>query len=343
MRIKRIIYLTYGRIMFIRLLVKQKKIAIKEKPDYIHIHNLFPLISPSILPVAKNAGIPVLMTVHNYRLICPNGLFYMNGNICERCSFGREYWCVLKNCENNIIKSVGYALRNWWSRYKSYFLENVNIFVCLTEFQRTKLIDVGFPEEKITVLPNMVEIPSLNITSNVGEYIGFAGRLSQEKGISVLLKAAKYNLEIPFSAAGDCFNVQGSIGDIPNNFRLTGFLTSGRLREFYENSRIIVLPSVWYEGFPITLIEAMLHGKPVICSSIGGLVEIVEEGVTGLLVEPNNAKDLSEKIRYLWERPELCQKMGQAGREKALREYSHDIYYERLMKIYRRAKLAINN
>ena len=125
--------------------------------------------------------------------------------------------------------------------------------------------------------------------------------------------------------------------DVFNNFEFCGHLNGNELRTFYLHSRVFVLPSIWYEGFPNTLLEAMTYAKPVVCSRIGGLPEIVDDGVTGLLFEPGNSDDLAKKIRYLWDRPELCRKMGQAGREKALREYSPEKYYQHLMEVYEKA------
>lgn len=123
--------------------------------------------------------------------------------------------------------------------------------------------------------------------------------------------------------------------DAPANLEFIGY--RDELSSFYANARIIVLPSICFEGFPGVIAEAMLHAKPVVCSRIGGLPEIVDDGVTGLLSEPGNAEDLAGKIRYLWDRPALCREMGQAGREKVLREYSPEKYYERLMAVYEQA------
>jgi glycosyltransferase involved in cell wall biosynthesis len=123
----------------------------------------------------------------------------------------------------------------------------------------------------------------------------------------------------------------------PSNFQFRGHLDGMVLDEFFDRSRIIVLSSICFEGFPVTLAQAMLHGKPVVAPRIGGIPEIVDEGVTGLLFEPGNAREFADRVRYLWENPELCRRMGQAGRKKALHEYSVDRYYDRLMAAYEKA------
>lgn len=308
-----------------------------ERPDLIHIHNLYPLISPSILPEAKAAGISVVMTVHNYRLVCPNGLHYVDGNICERCVGGREYWCVLKNCETNIGKSLGYAMRSWWARVKRYYLDNVSIFACLTQFQRDRLLQIGIPADRLVIIPNMARIPDKAALTSNSKYVGFCGRLSPEKGISVLMEAARLCPDIPFVAAGRYEKTSGLTANVPDNFKLLGHCDSESLASFYSQARFIALPSVCFEGFPTVLVDTMFTGKPVVCSNIGGLPEIVDDGFTGLLVQPGNAEDLAKKIRYLWEQPALCKKMGNAGRQKAVREYSQEKYYERLMGVYQKA------
>lgn len=312
--------------------------CIKEfKPDVVHIHNLYPLISPSVLPACRHLGIPVVMNLHNFRLICPNGLFLTKGQICEKCSGGREYWCVLRNCESNLLKSFGYALRNFIARKWKFFLDNITIYICLTEFQKQRFIQEGFPKDKIIVIPHMIDKISSEILTNHGEYVGYIGRISPEKGLPTLIEASRICKDIQFKAAGSYDQNPQMKAEAPQNFNFYGHLQNDFLDKFYLNSRFIVLCSICYEAFGLVVLEAMIRGKAVICSRLGGLPEIVDDGITGLLFEPGNAKDLSEKIRYLWERPDLCKKMGEAGKEKALQLYSPEKYYESLMTVYKNA------
>lgn len=307
------------------------------KPDIVHVHNVFPLISPSVLIECRRADVPIVMTVHNYRLVCPNGLFLRNGKICEKCAGGREWWCFLKNCEGSWFKSLGYALRNYIARVRRYFLDNVSIYYAQTEFQRRRLIQEGFPADRVCVVPNMVASKEVEVAKDPGQYVGFVGRISPEKGIDTLIEAARACPDIQFKAAGSYNRVPDIVTKAPHNFNFSGHLDKEQLDKFYVNSRIIVLCSICYEGFPSVLLEAMLHGKPVVSSRIGGLPEIVDDAVTVLLFKPGNADDLAAKIRYLWDRPELCHKMGRAARGKVLQEYSPHKYYKRLMAIYRKA------
>ena len=307
------------------------------RPDVVNVHNVYPLISPSVLKVCRDEGVPVVMTLHNYRLVCPNGMFMTRGQVCHRCAGGHEYWCLFRNCEGGVAKSLGYALRNWAARKRRAFLGNVTMYMALTQFQREQLVREGFPADRIEVVPNAAAGDGICAAKEAGDYIGFVGRISAEKGIDTLSRAAKMLQKIPFKAAGHCDRASPLLCGAPANVDFVGQLDRSRLRAFYAGTRIIVLPSVWYEGFPMVLAEAMLHGKPVICSRIGGLPEIVDDGVTGLLFEPGNAADLAEKIQHLWEHPEVCGKMGEAGRKKAIREYSPQRYYQRMMDVFERA------
>jgi len=314
-----------------------KRFLSEDMPDIVHVHNLYPLISPSILCECGESRIPVVMTVHNFRLICPNGLLFSNGKPCEKCLGGREYWCVLKNCEKDIFKSTGYALRNYVARKKRWFIDNVTRFVSLTEFQRRMLISEGFPSERIDVIPNTPGLPPSSSVPSQGDYVAFAGRLSPEKGIATLLESARLCPDIPFRFAGDLDPMRGDVAKAPPNCTFLGSLSGTNLISFYASARFLVLPSICYEGFPLSLIEAMSQSKAVICSRMGGLPEIVEEGVTGLLATPGCPMVLADKIKHLWGHEDDCRKMGLAGKDKVLKEYSEEIYFSKLMEVYEKA------
>jgi glycosyltransferase involved in cell wall biosynthesis len=321
-----------------------RRLLDEQRPDVVHVHNLYPFISPSVLVECRRAGVPVLMTVHNHRLVCPNGLHFSHGEICERCLGGREYWCLLRNCTGNLIKSVGYALRNAIARKRRLFLDGVTLFAVLSPFQRERLIASGFPAERLVVVPNMVLSNGTADTAEptpLGDYVAYVGRVSPEKGVETLVAAAARCPDIPFKVAGSPDRMPHSTRKSPGNIEFLGHLEGARLNAFYRRSRIVVLPSRWLETFGLVLAEAMSLGKPVVASRIGGVPSIVDNGVTGLLAEPGNASELAGKIRALWERPELCRTMGEAGRAKALSEYSPKQYYERLMAAYSRASALV--
>ena len=218
-------------------------------------------------------------------------------------------------------------------------LDNVTEFVVLSEFQKQRFEIAGIPERKISVLPNYAPIPRTDNDKNLylGDKIVFAGRLSPEKGVLTFLEAAKRLPQYKFVIAGDAGDVRIKPKQILSNVQFLGHVSHSTLMKIYEQARIVIVPSLCFEGFPNVLVEAMGMSKSVICSNIGGLPEIVDDEVTGLLFEPGNAEDLAQRIRYLWDRPDVCRQMGAAGREKALQEYSPEKYYVRLMAIFDKA------
>ena len=307
------------------------------RPDIVQVQNVYPLISPVVLELARQHNVPVVLRCSNYRLICPSGLLLSHGGVCEKCVPNREYWCILRNCERNVFKSVGYALRNYAARLRNAFANNVSLYIAQTAFQQHKLVSAGFDPDKFVVIPNMTSVHPDPTPWSLGSYVAFSGRLAEEKGIRTLTSAARMCSDIPFQAAGAIASPADLASLCSPNFYTQGHLGSPQLDDFYKAMRVLVLPSIWYEGFPSVILEAMLHAKPVICSNVGGIPEIVQDGVTGLLFEPANPLDLSRKIRLLWDRPDLCRQMGQAALQKVLREYSPSRYYDRLMAAYQKA------
>lgn len=314
-----------------------REIIVAERPDVANVHKVFPLISPSVLPELRSCGIPTVMTVHNYRLVCPTGLHFSRGEVCERCNDGNEYWCLLKGCADGPLKSAGYAIRNYVGRKVGFFRNNITLYAPLTEFSKQRLIATGIPEERISVIPNMYHPGSLPADCSGGSVVGYVGRISQEKGIEHLLVAAKACPRLKFQIAGDYSDYRSLVENVPTNVKFLGLLDREGLDAMYANIAVLVYPSIWYEPFGLSIIEAGIRGIPVLCSRIGGIPEIVDDGVTGLLFEPGNAQELAEKVQYLCRRPELRKQMGASGREKVLREHSPDKYYERLMAAFDRA------
>lgn len=287
------------------------------------------------MPVCKKLGVPVVMTVHNFRLACPNGLLLSHGEICHRCLGGREYWCILRNCESDVFKSAGYALRTMTARFLRRYDANVDHFLCLSAFQRNLLVREGLPGERVSVLTNPVEI-QVAASSSAIERNGvlFVGRVSREKGIASLFEAARICSGIPFELAGNYGSMPEAVDLAPDNVKLLGPLVPQKLGALYNKARIFVLPSVCYEGFPTVLLEAMAHGLPIVCSRIGGLPEIVEDGINGLLYEPGNGAELAGRIQMLWQNPALCEKLGEAGRRKFQEKYDAEKLMDGLMRIY---------
>lgn len=313
-----------------------------EHPDIVHVHNLYPMLSPSVLVACHRASVPVVMTCHDFRLICPTWFNLSHNRVCDRCAGGSEYWCILKNCRGNIFESIAYTLSSTVARKWKLFQNNVTVFTAPSNFAKMWLINVDFIQQQILVLPNMVTFPGVSVNPAMGEYIAYAGRFSFEKGIDTLLAAAKLLPQLSIRLAGDYSTMPEVLKAASANVEFVGLLDRSQLSRFFRKARFLVVPSKGLETFGMVAAEAMSYGLPIIASRIGGLAEIVEDGVTGLLFEPGNPEELAEKMKLLWKNPELCQKMGRAGQQKAIREYSEDVYYKRLMTIYEMT-IEINN
>jgi glycosyltransferase involved in cell wall biosynthesis len=307
-------------------------------PDLVQVQNIYPLISPSIFRPIKDRGISVVMRCPNYRLFCPNGLHLARGKVCERClTFGREFWCLLMNCEASLFKSMGYALRNACARVSGSIVRNVDMFIVQTEFQRQKFVEAGIPRSQIGIVPALMLWEGREESSKNGNLISFVGRVSPEKGIEDFIGAARLMPGIPFAVAGHGDKMPGIKEKAPANVRWLGFLRSKELRELYIRSRIIVVPSRWYESFPNVVVQAMAHGRPVVAADTGALPNIVQDGETGLLFKAGDPADLAVRLSTLYTNDALCRTLGETGRERALTRYSPQSVYSALMTVYAKA------
>ena len=319
-----------------------EKVLDEYHPEIVQAQNIYPLLSSSIFIPLKKRGIPVVMRCPNYRLFCPNGLCLDNdGEICEDCfNGGREINCIVKNCEKSILKSIGYAARNWYSRVSGNILNGVDMFIVQSEFQKNKFIAQGIPEHKIEILPGIApDVPPMNC-SDIGKYITFVGRVSAEKGIYEFIEVAKRLPALPFKVAG---NLDGNFripNDVPSNLEFLGFVGGEELNNLYQRSRIIVVPSKWYEGFPNVIVRGMLLERPIVTTNIGAMQSIIDDDINGRLVSPGSITELTSVISNLWPEKQRCKKLGIQGKNKALALYSRKVSYNTLMAIYDK---AINN
>jgi glycosyltransferase involved in cell wall biosynthesis len=299
----------------------------RERIDLVQVQNVFPLFSPSILAACGEQGVPVLMRCPNYRLYCPIGLHVTGGAICERCVGGHEWQAVRHRCAGGVVKSVGYALRSAYARQAGLFADNVSVYAVLSEFQRRLFVARGIPAERLAYLPNVARVeelgqPESRVDIGSGGYVAFSGRWSREKGVDDLLSAARRLPAVPFRIAGASLRDANLDGDPPPNVRFLGHLSGAELDRFYRDSRIVVVPSRWYEGFPNVIVEGMAAAKPVVGTRIGAIPEIIDDGINGLLAAPGDSVDLAARILQLWERPDEARRLGEAGLAKARHAYS---------------------
>ena len=307
------------------------------KPDIVHIHNFFPLLTPSIYDACQKVGVPVVQTLHNYRTICPGALLMRNGCICEDCVTGSAYQSVLHGCYRaSRLGSFAVARMVEKHRKTGTWCNKVDRFIALTEFAKNKFVKAGFPAKKIAVKPNFYDDKEINEKGKERKGALFVGRLSREKGIGTLLKAW-HNLDISLRLVGD-----GPLIDVVQRRDLPMVSILGRkpaaeVAAEMRRAAFFVMPSECYENFPLTLAEAFAHGLPVIASCLGAMTEIVEDGATGLHFEAGNAADLAKKVCWMQDHPEVCKEMSENARRVYLEKYTPEINYKILMKIYHEA------
>ena len=312
----------------------------REQPDVVNVHNLYPFISPAALWECRKTGVPVVMTVHNFRLICPTGLFMRDGRPCEWClQRGNEWGCIRYNCEHSWPKSAGYALRNAVARITGAYRKNVTAFACITAFQREKLIAAGYDARCIVVVPNSIDAQA-SYDSSIGKYVAYIGRLSYEKGYDLLLQVAKRNPNIEFRFAGA--KREHDVADIPANVIFEGYLQKEQLNKFIQDARIVVMPSRCYEGFPMTILEAAQHGKPTIGPDHGGFTEIIGRGgdAIGRLFTPGDMDDMERQVVDLWNDRDEIKELGRRAFDKLHREYSSDVVYRKWEELF---QLTVDN
>jgi len=321
--------------------VKQRLTA--QAYDVVHVQNFFPLISPSVYYAARDRGVPVVQTLHNYRLLCPNALFFRDGKVCEDC-MGKEiaYPGVIHRCyRQSKTASAGVAMMLAFHRAKNTWLEQVDLYIALTEFARQKFIEGGLPADKIVVKPNFVGLDP-GIGEGQGGYALYVGRLSVEKGLDTLLAAWKQlKSHIPLKIVGEG-PLAAQVIEATKQLPSVEWLGRRPMTEVYDlmgEAKFLVFPSKWYETFGRVAVEAFAKGTPVIAANIGAIAELVEAGRTGLHFRPGDAEDLATQIEWALENSEKLSQMRQAARVEFEAKYTAEKNYQRLMDIYAKAQL----
>lgn len=315
-------------------------------PDIVHVHNFFPQLSPSIYDACADEGIAVVQTLHNYRLICPGALLMRDGHICEQCISGSPYQAALYGCyRHSRLGSLAVAHMVATHRRLGTWSEKVDRFIALTDFVKSKFLQAGFPEDHIRVKPNFVLDPQTSTDPKKQDdwesresFALFVGRFSPEKGFRTLFKAwAKLDIHHCLKVAGSG-PLENEIPDQPNIVRL-GFQNQDNVRSLMDQALFLVVPSEWFEGFPMVIVEAFAHGLPVLASEIGSLGEIITNEIDGLFFKPGDDKDLANKARWLLAHPNECERMGRNARDKYVEKYSPEVNYKQLLNIYTDAML----
>ena len=319
-----------------------KSLIKKEKPDIAHLHNIYHQLTPSIIPLLKNAGIRVVLTLHDYKLICPSYLMINNDTVCNKCQ-GKHFWhATLQRCqEGSYFKSLPLSIEAYWHKWaRSY--ESVDLFLSPSKFIAELAARYRIDKRKIKVLHNGIDTKKYNPSCLDNNYAIYFGRISREKGIEVLLKAyklifaeqnknAKVNIGLKILGTGPLFE------KLKNEYFQVEFLeykTGNELKKLISESSFVVVPSQCNENCSMSVLESMAYGKPVISSRIGGLPEQVEDNKTGFLFQMGNIEELKKKMTLLSKNKELRTEMGKEARKNLEKKYSFEAHCAKLMKIY---------
>lgn len=310
----------------------------REKPDVLHCTNIFPLISPSVYSAARSEGIPVVQGLHNYRLICPNACLFRDGRVCEDCLGKLFPWpgivhgCYRDSRAASAVVATMLGVHRWldsWNR-------GVTRYVTPSEFSRLKLIEGGLPADRISVKPNFLRVVP-EFGAGAGNYAVFVGRLSPEKGLNVLLDAWKsVASELDLKIVGDgplSALVQAAASADPRIVWL-GHRPTEEVLSIIGNARFLVMPSIWYETFGRTIIEAFAKATPVVVSDAGAMSELVSDGRTGLHFKMGDPVDLAEKVRFLVSNRSFTEQLRMNARHEFEKHYTAELNYRMLMDLY---------
>lgn len=316
----------------------------RRRPDVVHVHNFFPLLSPSIYEACREAGVPVVQTLHNYRLVCPNAVFFRDGHPCEDCLGRFLPWPgVVHACYQGSRLGTApiagmlaiHRLRRTWSR-------KVDRFIALTEFARRKFIEGGLPGDRIVVKPNFVD-PAPRPGDGAGRFALFIGRFSPEKGIPVMLEAWRrggLGERLPLRIVGEGA-LEGELrrigAGIPG-LEWMGARPHAEVLELLGRASCLVLPSVCYEMLNTAMIEAYASGTPVIASGHESMAAVVRHGETGLLFRPGDASDLAARVEDFLAHPESHVRMRVQSRAEFEARYTAEQNHAALMAIYEAAR-----
>ncbi len=306
--------------------------------DLVHVQNFFPLISPSVYYAAQSQNVPVVQSIRNYRLICPNGLFFRDGRVCEDCLGKRLPWPGVRHAcyRQNHAASATAAAMLTVHRLLRTWLEQVDVFIAISQFARQKCIEAGLPADKIVVKPNFV-YPDPGVGSGRGGYALYVGRLSAEKGLDTLLDAwSQLRSPVPLNIVGDGpldTQVEAAAKQ-QHHIAWLGRRSRAETQALMGEAMMLIFPSKWYETFGRVAVEAFASGTPVIASDIGAIAELVDPGRTGLHFHPGDAADLAAQVEWVLTHPKQLQQMRRESRAVFEAHYTGGANYRQLMAIY---------
>lgn len=311
------------------------------KPDIVHLNNFQRQLSASIIKPIKKKNIPIVFTAHDLQAICPAIVMLdSKRQICEKCLNGKYVNCVKNKCiKNSGLKSILGAVEAKYYRYKKIYINKIDKIITPSEFYKLKLIQDGIPENNIEAIHNFIDMDNYNVEVEDDGYAFYFGRLIKEKGIFTLLEAFKGLKDKKLLIAGDGPDLEKikeylNKNNMQENVKLLGYIDSDKVKEYVRKSSFIIVPSIWYENCPYSVLETLAIGKTIIGSNLGGIPELVKNNESGLIYTYNKPKELQEKMRALFENKELADELGKNAKQIAKKEYSKESYYNKIINIY---------
>lgn len=317
-----------------------RRLLQEQRPDLAHLHIYYGQLTAAILGPLKEAGTPIVQTLHEFKTVCPTYGLFAHGQICEACE-GRHFWrAAVRRCNRgSFVRSALSATEAYVSRWLGA-VDKIDHFIAVSDFLRDKVISLGLPAGKITTVHNFMDCSGITPADTPGTYLLYFGRLESCKGVHTLLEAVAPLKDTPVLIVGDGKEKLALQSEITqrglHHVKLLGFKRGQELHDLIHGSICTIAPSEWYETFGLTLVESFAHGRPVVASRIGGMTEVVTDGEDGLLVQPGDAAALRERLVWMAMHPTNALEMGRCGRAKVEDQFSPERHYEKIMAVYKK-------
>ena len=334
-----------ARFIYSRPAARQmRRLLADEQPDLAHLHIYYGQLTGSILKPLTAAGVPIVQTLHDFKLVCPVYSLLSHGQICEACQ-GKHFWrAVTRRCNRGSLARSALSAAETYVTHWLGAVDRIDHFITVSDFQRRKCIELGVPAEKMTTVHNFADSTQFEPADRPGDYLLYFGRIEQLKGIYTLLEAAAQTPSVPLWIVGTG-DAEQHVAELIrqrqlDHVRMLGFKSGSELHNLIRHSVATLLPSEGYDNCPMSVLESLALARPVIGSQIGGIPELIRDGNDGYLVPPGDAEALADRMQTLFDDPHEAATMGLAGRHKIETEFNPQLHYRRVLDVYRRVLAA---